>query len=271
MKDWRIYTNKTLKQLDIKPTRTMGQNFLIRYKVVHDIIRSANIQKDEHILEIGGGLGILTDAISTVTKKLTIIEKDIRLAKYLEKTFPHANVIIGDALTVQWPEDVKLISNLPYSISSPIIQRILHHPLQSATIMVQKEIADRCVAKPGQRDYSRLSVLCSLHSIVQKQFSVNPDAFQPKPKVTSTVMCLEKRELKTTNFHSDIELLANNLFSLRRRVLRSVLRGFLKRKVDNDDIWNNVPYADQRINKLSATMLDEVLTYLIMNESWPIA
>ncbi len=271
MRDWRNYTHKTLQQLGIRPTKTMGQNFLIRYKVVHDIIIAAKIKPSDHILEIGGGLGILSHAILSVTDNLTIIEKDPVLAKHLEKTYPEITVIQGDALKVEWPENVKLIANLPYSISSPIIKRIMHQPILSAIVMVQKEIADRCMSKPGRKDYGRLAVLCSLHSKVSKVFNIDPDAFQPRPKVLSTVIRIDKKEIQLSNSHEEIELLSSNLFTLKRRILRSVLRGFLKRKVDDESVWNNVPYADKRINTITTNELDEILTYLKNHTSWPIA
>ena len=149
MKDWRLHTLTTLKKLGVKPTKSMGQNFLIRYKVVHDIVHGSSINSDDHILEIGGGLGILTEAILAKTDNLTIIERDPILAKYLERTYPDINVIQGDALKVPWPENVKVVANLPYSISSPIIEKILHSKVGSATIMIQKELADRCILPPG--------------------------------------------------------------------------------------------------------------------------
>lgn len=270
MRDWKIYTQQTLKKLGFRSVKSMGQNFLTRYKVVNDMVRIAKITPDDNILEIGGGLGILTHSINSITDKLTIIEKDQVLAKHLVKTFPDINVIHADALKEKWPEDVKLIANLPYAITSSILKKILHSDVEIAVVMIQKEVAERCVAKLGSRDYSKLTVLCNLHASIKKFFVVEPDAFYPRPKVVSAIIQITIIDVDIVNTHEEIELMCNNLFSLKRRTLRSVVRGFLKRKIDNA-IWDDIPYKDKRIIELSIPMLDEILTFLKENDGWPLS
>ena len=270
MRDWKIYTQHTLKKLGFRSIKSMGQNFLTRYKVVNDMVRIAKITPDDEILEIGGGLGILTHAIYSITDRLTIIEKDKTLAKHLMKTFPEIEVINADALKEEWPRNIKLISNLPYAISSSMLKKILHSEVETAVVMIQKEVAERCIAKVGSRDYSKLTVLCNLHASIKKFFLIEPDAFFPRPKVVSAIIQISKIEVDTKNTHKEIELLCNNLFSLKRRTLRSVVRGFLKRKIDQP-IWDEVPFKDKRIIELTIPMLDDILIYLKENNGWPLS
>ncbi len=272
MKNWIEHTYSTLKDLNIRASKKMGQNFLIRYKVVSRIVNAANITEDDNILEVGPGLGILTyGLVNSKSKKIKIIEKDERFEKYLKKEFPGVEVIIADALDNQWDDNVKLISNLPYSISTPIIAKILHQPFKEAIIMVQKEVAARCNAKVGSKEYSRLSVLCQLHAKVESLFDVPPDAFFPPPKVNSTVIKLTPKSPETQNDHLEIELLVRNLFSLKRRVTRSVVRGYLKRRTVDPKSWEEMPYKDLRIFSLNLTMIDEILTHLKKYQAWPLA
>jgi 16S rRNA (adenine1518-N6/adenine1519-N6)-dimethyltransferase len=261
-----------LKDLDIRASKKMGQNFLIRYKVVSRIINAANIIEEDNILEVGPGLGILTyGLVSSKCANIKVIEKDERFEKYLKKEFPDIEVIIEDALEYDWDDNVKLISNLPYSISTPIIAKILHHPFKEAVIMVQKEVAARCTAKVGSKEYSRLSVLCQLHAKVESLFDVPPDAFFPQPKVHSTVIKLIPYKPELQNDHLEIELLVRNLFTLKRRVTRSVVRGYLKRREVDPNSWEKMPHKDNRISSLNIMMIDEILTHLKKYEAWPLA
>ena len=250
----------------------MGQNFLVRYKVVSKIVNAANISEEDNILEVGPGLGILTyGLVRSKCTNIKVIEKDRRFEKYLKKEFPSIEVIIEDAMDYKWDANVKLISNLPYSISTPIIAKILHQPFKEAVIMVQKEVAARCTAKVGSKEYSRLSVLCQLHAEVESLFDVPPDAFLPQPKVHSTVIKLIPSSPKTLNDHLEIELLVRNLFTLKRRVTRSVVRGYLKRREVDPKSWEEMPYKEHRIFSLNINMIDEILTHLKKYEAWPLA
>ncbi len=271
MFDWKKHTITTLSELNLRASKSMGQNFLIRNSIITKIIKKANINENDHIVEIGGGIGILTRSLVSTGAKITVIEKDKRLAEYLQNTFPDIEVIVGDALKIDWPKADKIIANLPYSISTPILAKIFHSENSHAILMLQKEVADRCLAKPGDRNFSRLSVLCHLHVTVEKLFNVNPDAFFPKPKVTSSVVEFLIKPIEIKNNHDEIELLVRNLFTLRRRTLRSVLRGFLKRKFPTESIWDEAPNKSKRIFELTAFEIDELLTYLKGVNAWPIA
>lgn len=270
MIDWRQHTLDMLKTLNLRPSKKKGQNFLIRPSITKKMISFANISSESQILEIGGGLGILTKNLLKDTTNVLVIEKDPKLARYLKTKYKLAQIVTDDALKSTWPDNCIIISNLPYSISGPILSKILHHNFTIAILMVQKEIAERCIAKPGDRNYSRLSILTQLHSKPKMLFDVSPEAFYPVPKVVSSVMKFEPKESTTVNTHTDIELLVRNLFTLRRRTLRSVLRGFLKRKRD-DQVWDRINFPEKRIFHLLIEELDQICTQLKQENAWPLA
>ena len=274
MKDWRKDTIDNIKKLNLKTSKSKGQNFLIRYRVVSQIVENANVTKEDHILEIGGGLGILTEALALTGAKITVIEKEKKLADFLENKFKNndsVEIINADVLNVEWPEKVKIVANLPYSISTPIIEKIMHNNVREAYIMLQREVALRCLAEPGSENYSRLSLLCKTHAKISRLMDISPESFVPKPKVNSTVIKINKRKLDLENEHEDIELLIRNLFILKRRILRSVVRGYLKRKDVNKGIWDDCPYSEKRINELSIFEIDKILSFLKINNVFPLA
>ncbi|MDH5401659.1 MAG: 16S rRNA (adenine(1518)-N(6)/adenine(1519)-N(6))-dimethyltransferase RsmA [Candidatus Heimdallarchaeota archaeon] len=274
MRDWRNYTLQKLEELNKRAIKSEGQNFCIRYRTINQIVKQADISPAEYVLEIGGGLGILTHALSLTGARIDVYETDQILFNHLEEEFKSLDTVTifaEDALNANWPENIRLVSNLPYQHSSKFIIKFLHHQATDAYFMLQKEFAIRCIASPGTKEYGRLSILCQLHSKVIKILDVPSDAFFPKPKVHSSVLHFTRQELETQNDHKDIELLTNNLFTLKRRVLRSVLRGFLKRKNVSEECWEKVPYHDKRINELTAIDLDEILSFLKQNQCWPLA
>lgn len=268
MIDWRQHTLSVLNSLGIRATKSKGQNFLVKPSVINKIIEIATIVESDKIIEIGGGVGILTEALVNTGANVTVIEKEAKLAEYLRETYSTIKVIAGDALKEEWPAHNKVIANLPYSISSQVLAKIVHHTTNTAVIMVQKEVADRMLAQPGERNYSRISVLCQLHTTVKKLFNVGPNAFFPRPKVTSSVVELTIHDKHTTNEHHEIEELVRSLFTLRRRTLRSVLRSYLKKKDIDSAIWEESPQNDKRVFELDISDLDFLVSYLKSNNAW---
>ena len=145
-------TQKILKKYNIKPRKRLGQNFLIDSEVLDTQIIHADLQRTDIVLEIGPGKGIITDEISNYCKVIGI-EKDSVLASMLDH-----EVIEGDALEVDFPKFNKIISNIPFQISSPLTFRLFKYKWDVAILIYQKEFAKRFVAKPGDKNYSRLTV-----------------------------------------------------------------------------------------------------------------
>jgi 16S rRNA (adenine1518-N6/adenine1519-N6)-dimethyltransferase len=193
-----------LADLQTSPNRTLGQNFLVNANVLDRIVATANITDEDSVLEIGPGLGALTQRLVAKAGSVTAIEKDPCLLQWLECQSwileSNTKLIGADALKISWAEtalpeeNVKIVANLPYSVSKPLLRNIMEtwRPhLQSATIMVQREVAQRLIARPGDSDWGPMSIMAQLYSKATRCFDIAPGSFWPAPAVTSTVVHLE--------------------------------------------------------------------------------
>jgi 16S rRNA (adenine1518-N6/adenine1519-N6)-dimethyltransferase len=210
----------------------LGQNFLIDKNIARKIVNFAEISQSEVIVEIGPGHGILTEEIIKHSDNLIAIEIDKNLIKYLSEKFKNKNnITIVESNFLKWVSPsrkrLKFIANLPYYISSAIIEKILHlNNWEIAVFMVQKEVAARLKANPNTAEYGVLSIACQVFCEVEKIFDVPPNCFQPKPKVTSSVIKL-KRLKKWRIEKNDEEIffrIVKNSFAHRRKtILNSLL------------------------------------------------
>lgn len=240
-----------LKDKQFCPSKKLGQNFLINPQIKQRIVNAANLQPKDIVLEIGPGVGAITSILLTHKIKLIAIEVDKRLAELLTtklKTYNNFTLYNIDALKVDWDKilfeytqssDVKLVANLPYSISSLLVLKIIRSQLISqATIMVQKEMADRLCAKVGTHAYNMFTILVQLFLDVQKWFDVDPSNFSPKPKVQSCVIQLTKKQPVSDLYDiSDFEVIDNFLhlaFSNKRKTLvNNLIAQYDKSKILN--------------------------------------
>ena len=200
-----------------------GQHFLIDDQVIERILGYADVRPTETILEIGGGTGNLTRKLARKCRKLTVIEADWRLAERL-RTIPGVEVLHGDALRLDFPPFDKTVSNLPYQISSQVTFKLLEHSFVCGVLMYQKEFAERMVAVPGTKNYSRLTVCLSYKSQVEVLEYVPRTAFMPRPRVDSAIVKLipvkpQFDVLDDVFFHSFIRA----LFTQRRKRLKAAL------------------------------------------------
>jgi 16S rRNA (adenine1518-N6/adenine1519-N6)-dimethyltransferase len=272
VEDWRSFTISKMKELNLQAKYMRGlkgQHFLTKYKIVRKMVDVAELKNDDIVIEVGGGIGILTQAILEKVDHLTIVEKDLILVDHLNNIFGDSvTVMHDDALQYNFPNNAKLLSNLPYSVGTEILIRGIHSNLNSITVMLQKEVADRCFAQPGFRNFSRLSAIVQLHYNVQEVLKVPPTAFIPPPKVHSSVLHLTQKKEQFED-HKDLELLFQNLFNQKNKLVRKVIRGYLKKNTDSDLI-ENIPYAHSRIINLSIKQFQEILYYLKSINRWPI-
>lgn len=240
-----------LKDKQFRPSKKLGQNFLINPQIKQRIVNAANLQSKDIVLEIGPGVGAITSILLTHKIKLIAIEVDKRLAELLTtklKTYNNFTLYNIDALKVDWDKilfeytqssDVKLVANLPYSISSLLVLKIIRSQLISqATIMVQKEMADRLCAKVDTHAYNMFTILVQLFLDVQKLFDVDPSNFSPKPKVQSCVIQLTKKQPVSDLYDiSDFEVIDNFLhlaFSNKRKTLvNNLIAQYDKSKILN--------------------------------------
>ena len=202
------YTIEVLQKYNFAFQKRFGQNFLIDTHVLEKIIASANITKDDFVLEIGPGIGTMTQYLAEAAREVAAVEIDNTLIPILADTlkdWDNVTVINNDVLKVDLRQlaieknggrPIKVVANLPYYITTPIIMGLFENkvPIDSITIMVQKEVADRMQVGPGTKDYRALSLAVQYYAKPQIVANVPPHCFMPRPKVGSAVIRLEKYE-----------------------------------------------------------------------------
>jgi 16S rRNA (adenine1518-N6/adenine1519-N6)-dimethyltransferase len=233
--------------------RRLGQHFLVRQSVLNRIACAACADSSGPVIEIGPGKGALTAHLLPLAARVIAIEVDPVLVQYLRSKFrasPNLELIENDILKVDLAvlEPATVVGNLPYYITSPIIEKVLSlkPPVARAVFLVQKEVAERLTASPGSRDYGYLSVQTQLLSEAEMLFTVPADAFRPRPKVDSAVVRLTpRRELPVAEPKVFLKF-ASIAFRQKRKTLRNnLLGGYDKTKVDA------LPEAKQRAEQLS--------------------
>ena len=200
------HTIEVLQKYDFAFQKRFGQNFLIDTHVLDKIIAASQITKDDFVLEIGPGIGTMTQYLSVAAREVVAVEIDKTLIPILEDTlseFPNVTVINDDILKVDVAgiarerndgRPVKVVANLPYYITTPIIMGLFENqvPLDSITIMVQKEVADRMKTGPGSKDYGALSLAVQYYAKPEIVANVPPNCFMPRPNVGSAVIRLTR-------------------------------------------------------------------------------
>jgi len=184
-------TKLILRKHGLRPKRYSGQNFLIDSAVLRRQVSYADIRRDEIILEIGPGIGNLTELLLEASDMVIAVEKDPAMVDILRQRFTgmeNLEIISGDALKTKLPAFDKVVSNIPYSISSPLTFMLLKKHFKKGVITYQKEFAERMVALPGSRNYSRLSVTTGYYASTRILEILPPKAFYPRPEVSSAVV-----------------------------------------------------------------------------------
>ena len=200
------YTIAVLKSHGISARKKYGQNFLIDRAVLQDTVEAADIQEEDCVLEIGPGIGTLTQYLAERARRVVAVEIDRSLQDVLEDTlsgFPNVRVIWGDILKTDIGEiakeenagrPLKVAANLPYYITTPILLNLLENGawISGITVMIQKEVADRILAVPGTKDYGALTLAVQYYAKPELVRVVHPSSFLPQPGVDSAVMHLER-------------------------------------------------------------------------------
>jgi len=222
-------------QLDLKPSKSLGQNFVIDSNVCTKIVRTAGVTQDDIALEIGPGLGSLTLAMLEIAKSVIAVEIDPRLAQQLPLTvaqhFEHPEnltVINQDALAVnELPvEPTVLVANLPYNVSVPVLLHLLEKfpTIRTGVVMVQAEVADRLAAKPGGKEYGIPSVKAAWWADVKNVGTVSRSIFWPAPNVDSKLVGFTRRETAgSEESRTKVFTIIDAAFAQRRKMLRSAL------------------------------------------------
>ena len=254
-------TKSILNQHGITLNKNLGQNYLIDKNKRDQIINFGNLNKNDTVLEIGTGIGTLTLEIARKAKKVIAIEQDENIYKILTKRLEDEQIdnvepINDDALSVDFPKFNKIISNLPYQISSPITFKFLEYDFDLAILMYQKEFAERMNGKVGTKDYSRLSAMLYFKCNVETLTDVSSESFIPKPKIDSTVVKLTPKENKidASDFKTYSKF-TKALFQHRNKKIKNAL-------IDSRHIINNIDkkILKQRLNSIEDDELNEYLS-----------
>lgn len=204
-----------LNKYGIKPQRSKGQNFLLEQRVITQIVRAAQLTPESLVVEVGPGVGVLTAALTNATPHVIAVELDRRVLPILEKlksVSPELHIVSDDILNIDFQEltthrPYTLVGNLPYNITSAILKHALEsaHQPERMVVMVQREVGERIMAKPG--DMSLLAISIQLYGTPEQVTMVSRTAFYPQPEITSMVM-------KITNIHQPTDVNPKTLFKL---------------------------------------------------------
>ena len=252
-------TIEILKKFDVHFQKKFGQNFLIDSHVLDKIIRAADISKEDGVLEVGPGIGTMTQYLCENAGRVLCVEIDKALLPILEYTladYDNVNVINGDILKQDiWElarkyndgKPFKVVANLPYYITTPIIMGFLENdsPISSITVMVQKEVAERMQAEPGTKAYGALSLAVQYYSKPYLAANVPMNCFMPRPNVASAVISLERYDeppVKTKEEKLMFELIRAS-FQVRRKTLWNGIK-----------ISNSLNYSREEIEKVLTDM-----------------
>ena len=238
------------KRFDIKMSKKLGQNFLIKRGIVDEIVHAAEITVGEPVLEVGPGIGTLTQGLAQSGADVTAIELDRRLLEVLDTTlasYDNVRIIHGDVLKLDVPtimnhKPFKVVANLPYYITTPIIMSLLESklPIERLVVMVQKEVALRMIAKPGTKDYGALSVAVQYYTEPDIVLDVPPKSFLPAPAVTSSVIRCVLRD------KPPVDVIDEKLF------FRVVKAGFAQRRKTFSNTMKTTGLTRDRIEELLA-------------------
>lgn len=259
-------TKAILNKNGIILNRNLGQNYLIDYNKLSQIIKFAKLNQNDVVLEIGPGIGTLTLELAKKAKKVIAIEKDKRIFDILtdrlkNKGIDNVELILADAVKYDFPFFNKIVSNLPYQISSPITFKFLEYDFDLAILMYQKEFAERMNGKVGEKNYSRLSAMLYFKAKVETLSNLPPQSFIPKPKVNSSVIKLVPTNV-LTEFNdeflnkSKINLLSRELSDKKEINYESLCRCLFQHK--NKKIRNSLINSHHEIglkNKKEASTL----------------
>ncbi|HJV75909.1 MAG TPA: 16S rRNA (adenine(1518)-N(6)/adenine(1519)-N(6))-dimethyltransferase RsmA [Noviherbaspirillum sp.] len=218
------------------PRKRFGQNFLTDQAVLYDIIRAIDPQPDDTMVEIGPGLAAMTRLLLDSLKQLHVVELDRDLVARLKKNFDPARLVVheGDALQFDFASlpvasghKLRVVGNLPYNISSPLLFHLaqIAPQVQDQHFMLQKEVVERMVAEPGSKTYGRLSVMLQWRYHMDLLFVVPPTAFDPPPKVDSAIVRMIPVAQPLQCDAAKLEKVVAQAFSQRRKVIRNCLAG----------------------------------------------
>jgi len=252
-----------LESIGKRPTKRLGQHFMLDDSVLRRMVAAAGLKAGEIVLEIGPGLGNLTEELLKTGARVAAIEQDPEFVRFLRRRFgDRLEIVEADAVVAFLPKFDKVVANLPYQISSPITFKLLEVGFKVGVLMLQREFAERMVAKSGTSDYGRLTVGVYFHADCEILFDVAKTSFWPQPKVDSCVVKLTPRPppFKVV----DAELFAQvtrAIFSHRRKKILNSLKAdsVVPGRMSPEALSSaDLPYSNQRAEELTPEMIGEL-------------
>ncbi len=237
MSDLIAEIRDSLREAGINPRKIMSQNFLVNSHILERQIDYAVVSKDDKVLEIGGGTGVLTERLARKAGHVFCIEFDKMLASYLRKKFKsneNVTIIEGDVLKLDLPEVNKIVANLPYHISSPITFKLLKTKFEIAILMYQLEFAKRMIALPKTEDYSRLSANLQYQAEVKIVEKISKGNFYPPPKVDSAIVEIKLRIEELPVDPKSYGIITRILFNTKNKLVSTVFYSFFKKSLEKD-------------------------------------
>jgi 16S rRNA (adenine1518-N6/adenine1519-N6)-dimethyltransferase len=227
-----------LRRYDIRPSKKLGQSFLVDGNTISKIAAAGRISPADVVVEIGAGLGVMTRDIALAARQVIAVEIDPRLVEILRDQFSgddHVEIYAGDFLkfdfstkSIQYNSKIKVMGNVPYNISSPVIFHLLESrkAISDFTLMLQKEVVERLISLPGHKSYGVPSVLLQMYAEVERLFDVSANCFYPRPKVESAVISgtFRKRPLFALDDEGFFRRLVKASFAQRRKMLTNNLK-----------------------------------------------
>lgn len=251
-------TKQILNENNAFAKKNFGQNFLISKSILEKIIKEANLSKDDYVIEIGPGLGSLTEFLCLNAKKVLCYEIDEKMVEILDKTleaYDNKKIILGDFLKQNVEKDIeeyfgndakiKVIANLPYYITTPIMFRLLEiDNIVEEIFMVQKEMGDRFTGEVNTKDYNALSVFVKYHTETKKAFIVGKNNFFPTPNVDSVILhsFIQKKDYGLNNEANFLKFVRNAFVQRRKTFVNNISNAYQKSKAEIEDVLVEMGY-----------------------------
>ncbi|MGJ9385882.1 16S rRNA (adenine(1518)-N(6)/adenine(1519)-N(6))-dimethyltransferase RsmA [Salipaludibacillus sp. CF4.18] len=246
-------TQEILKKYKFSVKKSLGQNFLIDPNVLSNIVRAAGLTEDSGVIEIGPGIGALTEQSARSAERVLAFEIDQRLLPILKDTlspYPHVEIVHKDVLKANLlqevqryfkpNQDIAVVANLPYYVTTPILMKLLEEklPIRVIVVMLQKEVAERIAASPGSKIYGSLSIAAQYYAKAETVFTVPKTVFVPQPNVDSAILRLTRREKPPVDVINEdffFEFVQSSFVQRRKTVLNN-LSVFFEEKLDKSDV-----------------------------------
>jgi 16S rRNA (adenine1518-N6/adenine1519-N6)-dimethyltransferase len=270
--------NEWSSSATFRPKKSLGQNFLVDENIARKIIASVAPNPEDVILEIGPGFGVLTKYLIPAVKKLIAVEIDPKLVQNLKERFGEAknfDLIAGDFLELDFVElfenlePLRVLGNIPYHITSPVIFKVFEHRnlVHDMILMIQKEVAQRIVAAPGNKEYGILSVFSQLRSEPRILFHVSRNVFKPKPEVDSTVVRWDFTREPRLEIRSEeiLDKVIHGVFQQRRKMLRKSLKNIPELSVNLDDLNFDLQKRPEELTPAEFVELSNLLCTKILH------